>query len=51
MPTVAIVDGAKGNVLTVNWGAATPVVYALSADGVLKGLWQAGKGEETLTPE
>ncbi|MEZ5785783.1 MAG: caspase family protein [Xanthobacteraceae bacterium] len=45
-------DGTlEGNVLTVNWGAATPVVYALSADGVLKGLWQAGKGEETLVPE
>jgi uncharacterized caspase-like protein len=41
----------EGNVLTVNWGAATPVVYALSADGVLTGLWAAGKGEETLTPE
>lgn len=45
-------DGTlDGNVLTVNWGAATPVVYALSADGALKGLWEAGKGEETLTPE
>jgi hypothetical protein len=39
------------NLLTVDWGAATPVVYALSADGVLKGLWEAGQGEETLTPE
>lgn len=39
------------NLLTVNWGAATPVVYALSSDGVLKGLWEAGHGEETLTPE
>lgn len=41
----------EGNVLTVDWGAATPVVYALSSNGVLKGLWAAGKGEETLSPE
>ncbi|RAI45807.1 caspase family protein [Rhodoplanes roseus] len=40
-----------GNVLTVDWGAGTPVVYALGADGTLKGLWDAGRGEETLTPE
>jgi Caspase domain len=41
----------SGNLLTVNWGAATPVVYALGSDGSLSGLWDAGKGEETLTPE
>jgi hypothetical protein len=40
-----------GNLLTVDWGSATPVVYALGADGSLTGLWDAGKGEETLTPE
>jgi hypothetical protein len=39
-----------GNVLTVNWGAATPVVYSLAGNGTLKGLWSAGRGEETLTP-
>lgn len=39
------------NLLTVDWGASMPVVYALTSDGVLKGLWEAGKGEETLTPE
>ena len=33
-----------GNVLVVNWGSATPVVYALGADGSLKGLWAAGDG-------
>ena len=27
------------------------VVYALADDGSLKGLWAAGHGEETLTPE
>ena len=40
-----------GNVLTVNWGSSTPVVYALAEDGSLSGLWDAGLGEETLTPE
>jgi hypothetical protein len=39
-----------GNLLTVEWGSATPVVYALADDGSLKGLWDAGYGEETLTP-
>lgn len=41
----------EGNLLSVNWGSSTPVVYALAADGRLKGLWAAGLGEETLTPE
>jgi hypothetical protein len=40
-----------GNLLTVEWGSVTPVVYALAEDGSLTGLWDAGKGEETLTPE
>ena len=40
-----------GNLLTVEWGSSTPVVYALKPDGSLAGLWDAGKGEETLTPE
>ena len=40
-----------GNLLTVEWGSSTPVVYALGSDGSLTGLWDAGKGEETLTPE
>ena len=40
-----------GNLLTVDWGASTPVVYALGEDGSLTGLWDAGNGEETLTPE
>lgn len=39
-----------GNVLTVNWGGATPVVYSLSGDGILRGLWSAGRGVEVLTP-
>lgn len=39
------------NLLVVDWGSATPVVYALSSDGMLKGLWDGGKGEETLIPD
>ena len=37
----------EDNLLTVEWGSATPVVYALADDGSLKGLWDAGLGEET----
>ncbi|MGH7187397.1 MAG: hypothetical protein ACREIB_14110, partial [Pseudomonadota bacterium] len=40
----------KDNLLIVNWGSSTPVVYALAEDGSLTGLWDAGQGEETLTP-
>ena len=39
-----------GNVLVVNWGSATPVIYSLGADGTLRGLWAAGRGAEILTP-
>jgi hypothetical protein len=41
----------QGNILTVDWGQTTPVVYALGSDGTLKGLWSAGQGEETLIPD
>jgi len=58
MPTAAPIRGpsrsrgkARANLLTVDWGSSTPVVYALGTDGGLTGLWDAGKGEETLTPE
>jgi hypothetical protein len=40
----------SGNVLSVDWGGSSPVVYALASDGTLSGLWQSGDGEETLTP-
>jgi Caspase domain len=40
-----------GNLLTVDWGSSTPVIYALGSDGRLTGLWDAGRGEEILTPE
>jgi uncharacterized caspase-like protein len=38
------------NFLTVDWGRTTPVVYATSPDGVLRGLWEGGSGEEVLSP-
>ena len=40
-----------GNLLTVDWGSTTPVVYALTPDGVLRGLWDSGAGEEVLLPQ
>jgi Caspase domain len=44
--------GARsGNILSIDWGSKQPIVYALAADGTLKGLWDGGKGEEVLTPE
>jgi hypothetical protein len=40
-----------GNLLTVDWGSTTPVVYAMSPDGSLRGLWDSGAGEEVLMPQ
>ena len=34
-----------GNLLTVDWGSSTPVVYALGTDGGLTGLWDAGRAK------
>lgn len=39
----------EGNILTVDWGDKTPVVYALGEDGRLSGLWAGGRGAEDLT--
>jgi len=39
-----------GNVLIVNWGGSTPVVYSVGSDGILRGLWDAGYGAEVLSP-
>ena len=41
----------EGGILTVQWGAETPVVYALTGSNELKGLWSGGGGEETLSLE
>jgi hypothetical protein len=40
----------EGNLLPVEWGPDTPVVYALAADGSLVGLWGGGAGDEALIP-
>jgi hypothetical protein len=37
-------------ILVVDWGQATPAVYARAADGTLVGLWNNGDGEEQLRP-
>jgi hypothetical protein len=41
----------EGGILTIYWGAQMPVVYALTGNNELKGLWSGGGGEETLSPE
>ena len=41
----------EGGILTVQWGAETPVVYAITGNNELKGLWSGGSGEETLSLE
>lgn len=38
-----------GNLLTIDWGSSTPVVYAVADDGRLDGLWDAGEGQEVLS--
>ncbi|MES0883248.1 caspase family protein [Roseibium sp. SCP14] len=42
------IGALDGNVLTVDWGDTTPVVYALTGNGDLQGLWSGGRGSETL---
>ncbi|WP_415401913.1 hypothetical protein [Tateyamaria sp. SN3-11] len=39
-----------GRVITVNWGADTPVVYVVMPDGSLHGTWANGAALEKLTP-
>jgi hypothetical protein len=39
-----------GNVLIVDWGSTSPVVYTLAPDGSLRGLWSNGAAEEVNTP-
>lgn len=40
----------EGRVITVNWGADTPVVYVVMPDGSLHGTWANGAALEKLTP-
>ena len=39
----------EGRVLTVNWGAAAPVIYVVMPDGSLLGTWDNGRALEKLT--
>lgn len=39
-----------GRVITVNWGADTPVVYVVMPNGTLHGTWADGYALERLTP-
>ncbi|MBI5203450.1 MAG: hypothetical protein HZA11_00865 [Nitrospirae bacterium] len=41
----------RGNILTVNWGAADPVIYTVQEDGILAGTWAGGTATEILTPK
>lgn len=40
----------SGNVVTVEFGDTTPVVYELRWDGSLSGTWAGGQGSEELRP-
>ncbi len=40
----------KGDVLTVDWGQAQPVIYRVKPDGTLDGTWAGGKATEILKP-
>jgi hypothetical protein len=37
--------------LTVEWGGGQPIVYAVTEDGTLRGLWSGGQGEDILIPD
>jgi hypothetical protein len=41
----------KGNILTIDWGSDSPVIYTVQENGVLKGTWAKGTATETLTPK
>ncbi|MDJ0826135.1 MAG: hypothetical protein QNJ16_11590 [Rhodobacter sp.] len=40
----------EARVVTVDWGAATPVIYVVMDDGELHGTWDDGAALEKLTP-
>ncbi|MBV7408052.1 hypothetical protein [Maritimibacter sp. DP1N21-5] len=40
----------NGDVVTIDWGAASPVVYVVMPDGELHGTWADGAALEKLTP-
>lgn len=40
-----------GQVLMINWGQPTPVVYVVMPNGALHGTWNDGTGLERLLPQ
>jgi hypothetical protein len=44
------VGARHGNIITVEWGQKSPVIYEIGNDDVLYGKWDNGRGTETLTP-
>lgn len=40
----------EGNLMIVDWGSTMPMIFALHPDGTLSGLFDSGRGSETLTP-
>jgi len=40
----------EGRIVTVDWGAATPVIYVAMPNGELHGTWDNGAALEKLTP-
>lgn len=38
----------NGSVLTIDWGAADPVIYQVNPDGSLDGTWDRGRASERL---
>lgn len=40
----------EGRIVTVDWGAPYPVVYAIMPDGELHGTWDDGRALEKLIP-
>src|SRR5208337_4315573 len=39
-----------GNIVTVEWGQKSPVIYEIGNEDVLYGKWDDGRATETLTP-
>ena len=44
------VGARQGNIMTVEWGQKSPVIYEIGSDDILYGKWDNGRGTETLTP-
>lgn len=41
----------KGNIVTIDWGDAHPIIYRLEPEtGVLRGTWANGRATDVLTP-